>query len=217
MKQSALAFGLSAVLLCALNGCASTTSANRPLTPGAISDDLKGMSNLRKCSFFLSKKITLRYKGNIRDVAVKGFVEAERTLRSRSIRISRSTVGAIQTATNGGEPAEGYTQPQDSGLTKIKLKILFGLDNENVIEFSARRDNPHEKFYLDQTTVKYRYAYRLDGSQQDIIAGFDTEKQDYIIEFEGDERPYLMYKLTERIKEDKKARKEPGRVPDTVP
>lgn len=203
-----LAFAVSAALvLLAISGCVST----KTLTPGAIQDDLKDLEHLKDCDFYLSKSITLRYSGDIRDTAIKGVVEAERILRSRKIIIAKTVVGALQTEDNAGEPVRGYSL--NPGGDTVTLNILFGRDNENVITFSARLETLNDKFSLAQPVVKYRYIYGPQGAGSDYISGFDNEQQSYSIDFAGSEKPYLRYKIIERITEDNKARREPGRKP----
>jgi hypothetical protein len=72
------------------------------------------------------------------------------------------------------------------------LNILFDEDNDNVICFAALYDVNDQRFVIVGNTVNY---------------GGLT----YNIAYEGDERPYLLYKLLERTKKQNEARKAKGR------
>jgi len=173
-------------------GCASV----KILTPEAIETDITGVEYLANCQFFISKDVTLRFLSDNRQTGINeatGVVEAQRTITRRTITIASSTPGILQTKNNAGEVLDGYFfHDREDGRNDLRLFILFDEDDDNSIRFVALYDIADDKFELISNEVDY---------------GGVT----YTVTYDGDEMPYLKYKIVERTKEQNEKRKAKGR------
>jgi hypothetical protein len=193
MKKSILLlFTVASVLGLVLSSCASI----KILTPGAIDSDIGDFQYLGKCQFFISKDVTLQFFSDDRRATsineTSGVAVAERVMIRRTIKIASSTPGILQTKNNAGDVLDGYFFWDNSGSPALSLLILFESDNDNAIGFYALYDVEDDKFELVGNTVNY---------------GGLT----YTVTYDGDERPYLKYKLLERTRKQNEARKAKGR------
>jgi len=193
MKKRNLFFVVVVVFLgLILSSCASI----KILTPTAIENDIAGIPNLAYCQFFISKDVTLRFSSDNRETVIQessGTVQAQRTIIRRTIKIASSTPGILQTKNNAGEILDGYNLWSNrNGKDQLDLYILFDKDNDNAIRFAALYDIMDQRFGILGNEVNYGGLV-------------------YTITYEGDERPYLLYKLAERTREQNEARRARGR------
>ena len=193
MKKRNLFFVVVVVFLgLILSSCASI----KILTPTAIENDIAGIPNLAYCQFFISKDVTLRFSSDNRETVIQessGTVQAQRTIIRRTIKIASSTPGILQTKNNAGEILDGYNLWSNrNGKDQLDLYILFDEDNDNSIRFAALYDIMDQRFGILGNEVNYGGLV-------------------YTITYEGDERPYLLYKLAERTREQNEARRARGR------
>ncbi|MDR0475469.1 MAG: hypothetical protein LBH43_17580 [Treponema sp.] len=202
MKKGFTFFALIAAFFgLILSSCAST---EKVLTPGAIDNDLTtidkagkiipGVERLSKCQFYISKDVTLHFLSDERktEFGYSGTVKAKRTIIRRTIKIESSTPGILQIKNKAGKELGGYSSDFSTGREHLILQILFDKGNDNVIQFAA--------FYDDK-----KQTFGLIGNE----ANYGGLK--YSITYDGDERPYLLYKLVERTKEKTEERKVKGR------
>ena len=191
MKKEILLIVAVVVFGFGLSGCASV----RILMPEAIEVDIGGVENLANCQFFISKDVTLRFLSDDRQTGIggTGTVEAQRVITRRTIRIASSTPGILQTRNNAGEVLPGYRiARRNDGREYINLWILFEDDDDNAIAFQAWWDIANDRFQLWSNEVNY---------------GGLT----YTVSYDGDEKPYLNYKLVEQTREQNEARRARGR------
>jgi len=193
MKKSILLFAVVVVFGgFILSSCASI----KILTPGTIDDDIAGLQNLANCQYFISKDVTLNFLSDNRQTGINeasGVVEAQRIITRRTIKIASSTPGILQTRNSKGETFYGYHQfTGDTGREFLSLSILFEEDDDNAIVFQAFYDDKNDRFELFKDEINY---------------GGLT----YKITYDGDEFPYLKYKIMERTREQNEARKAKGR------
>ena len=173
----------------ALSSCAST----KILTLKAIDDDIDGLENLDKCQFWISKEVTLSFSSNDKQTEIdkRGTVKAQRVIAGRRIKIARLTRGVLRTRNN----VSGHNMDdiQNDGSEPFSdIWVLFENDNDNAIHFRAWQNRENGIFQLWDNEVNY---------------GGLT----YTISYDGDERPYLYYKLIERKRKDSAVRRVSGR------
>jgi hypothetical protein len=192
-KFSFFFVSLAVALAFTFSGCAST----KILTPQAVNNNIGGIGNLANCQFFLSKDISLQFVADNRQAEINetsGTVEAQRIIDRRSRSIASSTLGILQTKNSTGETLPGYRllRNDDNGNEFLTLWILFGESDDNAIAFTAYFNRDEDRFELVADTVEY------DGLT-------------YSVAYNGDEPPYLKYKILERTIEKTDQRRERGR------
>jgi len=190
MKKGVLLFFIFTIFI--LTSCASV----KILTPGAIDVDIAGLDNLANCQYFISKDVILKFLSDNRQTGINdrsGIVEAERVIKRSVIKIASSTPGILQTKNNAGDPVHGYkVWISNSEEVMLTLYILFEDDDDNSIGFTAYYDIENDMFELAINEVNY---------------GGLT----YTITYDGEEKPYLKYKLLERTRKENEERKAKGR------
>jgi len=192
MKKNLLLVVVGVICLgSVLSSCTSTEI----LTPSVIESDLAGVQYLAGCQFYISTDVTLTFMSDNRETTVRkeGVIEAQRVITRRTIKIDNETPGILQTKNSKGEKVSGYRFAENKdGKRILVLSILFDENDDNVIEFTAVYNNSDDKFQLLKNEVNY----------SGLI---------YKITYDGRELPYLLYEISEDVKEDNDQRKVKGR------
>jgi hypothetical protein len=165
-------------------------------------NDIRSLSRLWECQFYISTDVTLSYTANKedKDVIEKGVANRETTKIRKTINIYSDTPGVLQIKNESGDELRGYLFGGTDN-DELELWILFEDNNDNIIKFSAQTS-------IEDNTIEDNHKFELVHADNKI--SFDGLT--YTIAYEGKDIPYLKYKLKETVKEVKTKRTLPGRL-----
>jgi len=163
------------------SGCAT----NIPITKSVI-NEVGGVDNTKKFQYYVSETITLKLVAESKKTTIEDgqLIRRSKTAREKVV-ITKKLPGIVR---------QGYQRTNGDGF---QLKVAF----ENY------EGNPTVSFgqYKEGNDKKYQILF-TDSKNRIIKYGND----DYVVNYDGNEAPYLLIKMKQSSEESDKARKAKG-------